>query len=461
MAEGKSRIAKVDLCDDVARAMLGDQGYFAEPFPHRFHTIEPNPGVHILLEEVEDSVVRPVPRGYVAAKIVAWVAKMAAVQRMPELRVTYNVAVEVVEYWRSLARPLPDGGIAQLSWQGEPGLTWHRLPWGRGAGGEFPTWHSIIARMSNAGAFVAWVGSLFDPASSLHQYVWCHGQGHDGKGAINRFFERVFGRCYRSKQPPARGDKFWSFGLIGARLVVMPDCDNTRFVTSGSFRSLTGGDPIDVEAKGQMSGTVRVHCKFLVLSNEKPAVGSIEADQRRIIYCEFTAKGAYDPGFENRLWDEGGAFLEACIATYGAKYPGHGAIDTDRAQIDDIAAAEESEFDAVFETNFMRTGPLPKGPHSDHVIRGHTVGNEAMRLVLVQAFREPAKRREFLAWCARVHGVKNTAVRVAVTGLPHGKVTRKWVNLAQKPDSLIFDARYSGVTQVAKVTDIASKRQYD
>ena len=153
--------------------------------------------------------------------------------------------------------------------------------------------------------------------SYMQQYVWLHGKGNEGKGSLNRFLQRVFGPAYCSKQPNESGDKFWTHELLGKRLVVFPDCNDQKFVTSGLFKSMTGGDPVAVEAKGEMSYTTRLNAKYLVLSNEKPQISSEKADKRRIIYCEIAPReDLIDLNFEARLWDEGGAFLGKCWSLY-------------------------------------------------------------------------------------------------------------------------------------------------
>ena len=168
-------------------------------------------------------------------------------------------------------------------------LAFTRLPW-HAADDITPTWDLIISRMSNADAFTAWVGSLFDETSYQQQYVWLHGKGNEGKGCINRFLMRVFGPAYCAKQPKERGDKFWTHDLLGKRLVVFPDCNDSAFVASGLFKSMTGGDPIPVEAKGEMAYTTRLAAKYLIISNERPDLSSETADRRRIIYCEMTGR---------------------------------------------------------------------------------------------------------------------------------------------------------------------------
>jgi phage/plasmid-associated DNA primase len=161
-----------------------------------------------------------------------------------------------------------------------------------------------------------------------------YGQGKDGKGTLNRFLARVFGGAFCAKTPPAKGDKFWTFGLIGKRLVSFADCDDTKFVASGLFKSLTGGDPMPVEAKKQMAFTYMPVAKYLFFSNRKPEISSERSDQRRIIYCEFKPADVVDEaGFQERLWEEGGAFLTNCIVKYAEAHREPGPIICENEKI--------------------------------------------------------------------------------------------------------------------------------
>lgn len=432
------KLAKTDLCEMVSGSILSRPGVFSKPFPLRLHVLQPNPSTRILLEEGDDGVVAVVPHAYIASAIVAWLEA----ERAAEYLVTYRTAVEIVDFWASCAPKLADADIAPLLWPGESGLTWQRLPWAL-APGPAPTWEGVLARMSNSDAFCDFIGSLFCKNSGLHQYVWCQGQGNDGKGAINRFLERVFGRSYRSKHPPRSGDKFWTHGLIGARIVVLPDCDNIDFVRSGFFLALTGGDPVDVEAKGVMSGTVRLNCKFIIFSNKKPSVSSSHADQRRIIYCEFLNNAPEEPGFEDRLWDEGGAFLAGCLAGYLRRYPQHGAIKGKREQIQEIASGNEDEFQVAFDSFLIPVKTPPKNPdvcHTEASLNAFTVLPVMLQTCLKQLFPDRKTRSDFVHWMDQKHRVRKTGFWMAIDATSgEREVVYRYVGAVLKDPLRVYD----------------------
>lgn len=369
-------------------------------FPKRYIVIEPEPGSRLFLRVSPDESVSVVKPAAIANDILSYSEK--ELRNLPDFALEPHQAKAAANYYMMTANPVPPESIAIARWQGESGLTYRKLPWKKEPG-PAPTWEALLSRMSNAYAFVEWIGSLFFEESHLQNYVWLYGRlGGDGKGAINRFLEKVFGSSYRSKQSPGSGqyrDKFWTYGLLGARLVVFPDCDDPVFVTKGLFKSLTGGDSTEVEAKGSMSFTARLLAKFLIISNDWPALSLSPSDLRRIIYCELGPADGFDPLFENRLWDEGGAFLTACVARYLAKYPNHGLITTESETIEGLAATVEEDFDEVFKSWFE----LDK----DSWVPAHHM----LDVVSSEWLRDRKQQHQFRRWLERRHGVRKKRIR--------------------------------------------------
>lgn len=354
-----------------------------------------------MLQDLGDEIVRIVPHETLAIDVVKYCEEN--MYKSVDYQLTSKEAKAAAEYWSYLVAPVPEPKM--FSWPDETGLTFARLPW-RAVAGDCPTWDRLMARMSNAKAFKAFIGSLFDPLSYLQQYIWLRGEGNDGKGSINRFLSRVLGLAYCSKQPKERGDKFWAHELLGKRLVVFPDCNDQSFVASGFFKTLTGGDPIGVEAKGRMSYTTRLNCKYLILSNERPGVSSEVADLRRLIYCEIDARDASEPvptddAFEAQLWAEGGAFLASCISEYERGNGTGKPIAVTGDQLKDIVETNELDFEEVFDFYF----------EIDEKDRANWVQPVYLQRVLKQAFKSVKTQREFLSYIERVYGVKKQVVR--------------------------------------------------
>lgn len=405
-----------ELAEAMAAAMNLDAHPFPRPFPKIYRVSEPSPGVRILLEETDGEVLTEVPLERAAHDVVAWTRLMM----VPEWFMTPRLAKEVVGFFISIADPIPCEHIRAVRWADESGYTWRRLPWARDCGGAAPTWDRLLSRMTNVQAFIAWIGSTFEEGSNNHQYTWVKGAGSDGKGAINRFFKRVLGRAYRAKQVPPIDDRFWTYGLRGSRLVVFPDCNNQSFVTTGLFKSLSGGDPVDVEKKNGMSFTEELYLKFMFFSNEVPLISEELADLRRLIFCEFEAGGVYEPGFEGRLWDEGGAFLSACIDEYRRVCPNHGPIPTDGDTNEALAAVTDEPFQVFFDVHFkqpavgFRTSKEMTG-FDGAAIKEVTIAPGHMAELLKAAFG-PSRREHaaFRSWAGKKYGVAKKKFRALI-----------------------------------------------
>ncbi len=392
-----------ELFRQVVDGILGAE--HMPPFPFRYIALEPERGLRVpAIVEADESV--EIVR---VQTLATHVAQYCHGQLDSRFAIKPSEAKEIANLFLALAEPTSGEAVKIVRWRDEPGLTYRRLPWDKGDGlAPAPTWDKLLSRMSNAQAFIEWTGSLFFAESNLQQYVLMFGLGGDGKGSINRFNFKVFGKSYRSKQPPAKGDKFWTHGILGARLVAFPDCEDSGFVGGGLFKSLTGGDPIDVEAKGEMSFTARFFAKYMVIVNDRPVISSQKSNLRRIIFCELAATDEDDPTFEDRLWDEGGAFLSACVAAYASKYPNHGLIATDDEEIREWTEELEAHYHEAFREWF-------RIDEKDHVVPGH------MLKLTQDRWKDRKTQLGFIRFIERTHGVKKRTIH-KLDGSPKGYV---------------------------------------
>lgn len=415
-----SRASATEILEAAATAMAGGPCMFPAPWPHRLGVVELAVGSRIFVEVAESLTITELPDREVIDRIVRWMR----LHQNPEWILDVRKAGIAAEMFRSIADPIPLAGIRTVRWATERGYAWHRLPWDA-AEGATPTWDAMLARMTNRDAFCAFIGSLFFDESSRHNYVWMHGAGGDGKGAINRFLADIFGRAYRSKQPPGHGDRFWTYGLIGTRLVVFPDCNSRGFVAGGLFKSLTGGDPVDVEAKCKMSFTTRLNCKFVFFSNEQPTLSAEAADMRRIIHCEFTEPpppATHD--FEAKLWAEGGAFLGRCAATYVAMCPHHEAIQASHDLIKDWVSQLDERFEILFEKHFAKSAATSLNGKSRSVVDAMSLTPQKLEELLKQDGLNQTECKEFRLWMTRTHGIKKRSVE-----LDDGQVVKRYVGV--------------------------------
>ena len=416
----------IDVFQAISDAIDREKLSKLPPFPRHYFSCDPDGSGNraVLVETDEPGVVRLVSDEALVNDVLTYTRYELADFRAFQL--THRQAVDAAKYWRGISKAVPMP--APFRWPDEPGLTFRRLPWSAyvdPTGEHTKTWNKLVSRMSNGQAFIEWIGSLFFPDSDLQQYVWMRGLGNDGKGSINRFLERVFAASYCSKQPPDR-DKFWTYSLMGKRLVVFPDCNNYTFVSTGLFKSLTGGDPIDIEAKGRMGFTIKPNCKFLFLSQEKPSLSSERADQRRIIYCEFADSATWEPGFEERLWAEGGHFLGTCIDAYERAHPDHGPITADMGEITEWVETLEGEYSDIFSEYFRVSFETED--------REGWVRARGFQRKLLRIFKHDRKQvRGFMSWLERQHRIKGVPCRF-VTG-----VDRAYKGLLLTKEAPIFE----------------------
>lgn len=285
----------------------------------------------------------------------------------------------------------------------------------------------MTSRIQNGNALRAFIGSLLVPDSYNQQYLWIRGPGGDSKGAINRWLANAFGHSYASKRPPKEGEQFWSYGILGKRVVALPDADSGRFVRYGLWLSLTGGDPIEVEAKGQQSFTYQPNAKFIVISNKRPNVSSERAHQRRLLYCEMTGKwdeltAQEIQTFEQKLWQEGGAFLAKCLNYYHQAYPNSGPIKAESSQdLEGWISVVEEEFETLFAHEFKLLSE-----------QSEWVRPADMQRVLLSTLKQRDRQLEFLDWMERKHGVRKISIRCS-----DGRIVKVYQNITLKPRSTV------------------------
>lgn len=316
-------------------------------FPKTFHVVQYPGGDPIVLHEV-DGRCELSSRNDVADAIVNYSQRELA--NNDAFHWTVREARDAADFWIAWAKriPMPPPYL----WADEEGRTFQRLPWKRGESGATPDWNELMERTSNARAFKAWIGSLFVEESDRQQYVWLYGEGQNGKGAVARFLKRVLGPAYHADSAKHARSQFWTSSFVGKRLVCFPDTNDAAFPASGDFKQLTGGDAIRCELKGKAIFTADLVCKFLFMSNRRPTLTSEWADLRRAIFCELGPIAAEDAGYEQRLWEQGGAFLTDAIQTYHELCPSHRQIPVDRDALLSWVSLVEEPFEAALRQGF-------------------------------------------------------------------------------------------------------------
>lgn len=352
-AKGKPRRAINDLDlvkqfrDTLSGIILEGDPNAWPPFPATYRILEDRQGIRTPLLVDERGVCRLVDPSAVAGALAAYSIGLRSRAPSGELELTVEDAAKIARQWTYCQEPLPEARIAPVAFLSDTGLCWQRTDFDP-APGPTPTWDGLLARCSNAPALEAWIGSLFYADSPRQQYCWLSGQyGGEGKGSLLRFLSRLMGPSYRSEESPKTADKFWTSGLVGARLVAFTDCSDPAVVRNGRIKALTGDDMMRVEFKGRPVAYMEFICKLLFASNHLPEISGSGADTRRIIHvrmepleeAERVASGVFD----ERLWGEREKVIHRCISAFrGVAHMS--AIPVDKSDLEDLAASNEEGY---------------------------------------------------------------------------------------------------------------------
>lgn len=381
---------------------------------HTFMTMEMDQMIKLPMKVDEGQVVR-----YVTPKAISNEIIRHSKHTPGFTAITPANARMAYEFFEGATTALKEDDVSLVLEKSKPGYCWHRLAF------DFektPTPHfdELFNRVDeNALALKQWIGSLFDPGASRQHYVWIWGVGGQGKGAIGRFLFKTFGPAYKAVIPPKNDDKFWTFNLIGKRLVVFNDCTDVHFPTSGLGKSLVGGDPIPVEKKGGDSFTAIMKCLFMYNSNKIPSLSSEVADTRRaiIVHVDSREDGSevlLPDVYDQLLWEEAPGFLFECIQAYKAC---NGKFTIDTEGMDDLIKENEMPLQNLFDKYFEYVS-------EDNLLMkdGKVLPNKEQRFVSPQEFqiimdtekKGSDAKNNFTAWIMRAYQVKKFRDRKSV-----------------------------------------------
>jgi hypothetical protein len=237
-------------------------------------------------------------------------------------------AKDLIGYWRTHCAALTERP-APFGWPAEEGFVIKRIAFTPEAG-PCPAWDSFTGRLSDPGAFMAFVWSCFEMRSRSRQALWLHGpRGQDGKSTILRVLSAYFGNAAGAinNSQISSDSRFVLSNFYNKRLAVYPDAKNTRFPMSELFRSLTSGDVVPIEFKGEGVVNAVLYVKLLIASNEEPDITLGNADMSRLMRIQVDQGPVTDdPTWESQLHEQMPQFLYACKAAYETLCPNHGQI---------------------------------------------------------------------------------------------------------------------------------------
>lgn len=353
--EGKKKRKSKSLDDatkDEFRAILA--GTFSQwpPLKRNFRVVLDDRGSMGFVEVLDGGICKYVSREAVVNTLMAYsLTDLRPLDPAAALALPPRIAEELVRQWATCQESFDLDLVAPVRTKSEAGLCWQRLDFDL-TPGDTPTFDELFQAAGDMKAVRQWVGSLFDPNSPRQQYVYLWGTGGDGKGSFLDFLSRVFGPTYKSEQPPNQGDKFWTQGLLGKRVVAFDDYRHRTFLSSALFMGLTGGSRLRVEEKNGPTFDGVFIAKPIITSNYRPNFEGDRADKRRIIYREFQKRDVvYNEAFKDRLWSEAAAFLWKCRAEY-AEIPTGLWIPDDPSRIEAVLERNHEDNHHILEKYF-------------------------------------------------------------------------------------------------------------
>lgn len=243
----------------------------------------------------------------------------------------------------------------KFAWLNDHDLCFKRLPF------EFEDkeryvhpWFDLLLDniVSDKDIFMDFIGSIFVNESSNQNYLWAFGLGGDGKGSFFSIIEHLLGSTCTSLSIPSPTDGHWGEFLLGKRVGIFADVNNLTWTTSGLFKMLTGDDSIPVNPKFEKHFSIKPRMKFIFSSNFRPSISSLQADKRRLVFCEF--KPVVRDGYENmseNLIGEAKEIINHCVQGYRKRYPKYTPLVSaaNSALVEALAGHNEEELQDLFQ----------------------------------------------------------------------------------------------------------------
>ena len=296
----------------------------------------------------------------------------------------------------------------RFAWRDDPALCFKRLPF------EFqdkehydhPWFDKLLDNIiSDKDIFMDFIGSIFINESSNQNYLWAYGLGGDGKGSFFSIIEHLLGNTCTSLNIPTPNDQHWGEFLLGKRVGIFSDVNNLTWTTSGLFKMLTGDDSIPINPKFEKHFSIKPRMKFIFASNFRPSISSLQADKRRLVFCEFkpVVREEYD-NMSEKLIVEAQEIVNHCVQGYKRRYPKYTPLISkiNTAMVDELASHAEEDFAEVLEASF----DIKKG--------WYTLPSQLNKVMKDR--HSTVERGKFIHWLEAKHGIIRQNGRPIIDG---------------------------------------------
>lgn len=404
------------LCMEIAELISGGVLGFG------CHIYEDTEGDRKVLVENDRREVRFVSDDVITSAIYQYIREKSLYD--PNYLMSIHDVESVFKMWKKSKVTLHD--VPKLSWLSDDGLCFKRLPFDyvEKESYEHPTWDKILANIEkNKDAFMAFIGSIFEPKSYKQQYLWMHGSGGDGKGSLFDFLSELMGDKHCVHVKTNIEHDFWTENLASARVAYFADCKRYDLPDCGEFLTYSGEAPIIINKKNKCKFEVKNNLKFIIGSNQPPKISNLEKDVRRAIIVPFVVHGKKeraDPvAFKEALLAEGSEFVCHCVNVYRAGYgKHHGEITVDRDHLEGVTSAGDEAKRAFLDEHFatkddeqklVSEGALPAAIlSSTYSIAGSRLTQYLTKYYTVNE----SKQTEFRTWLKHQPGITYSKQRV-------------------------------------------------
>jgi len=355
----------------------------------------------------------------------------------------YSQAVMASNHIKSRLVPLKNKPNL-LRFKSEKGLCFHRIPFDETWDDEkCPLFLELMSRTTNSLALRCFIGSIFSPISDKSQWCWLYGNGLNGKGSLVRLLQKILNGCYASEEVPNKGNRFWTSGLLGKRLVAFSDCDSIEFPSSGFFRSLTGEDFIRIEEKGKTPFSAMLDAKFIFLSNDKPMLDNNKADTRRAIFCEIGPIDSRTSNYEKLLWEEAPYIVGHCLVAYAEHVyaAGVGLIPTAPGSTDDVTSVKWDSLQSIFDDHFIYCYDPNVAPKYQPYVTGPELQSVLTKCAMI---KNMAERSRFLSFLEQRYSLKSQVFKG-----PNSRTIRGYVGI--KARNITFTRDGQNINNIMKL----------
>jgi hypothetical protein len=186
--------------------------------------------------------------------------------------------------------------------------------------GPTPAWDEFLSRLSqdDEEVFMAYIWSIFHFGDGGRQALWMQGAGSDGKSVVIGVICEFLGNAYASMSAGTHNNQFAYSAMLGKRVVVYGDCQDTGIISYTKIHNVLGGDIVPIERKGEQMFNAKIHARVLIGSNFAPSIHRTANEMSRLLYVEVKRreKMTEDTTWRKRLKKEFWHFLYACRDVY-------------------------------------------------------------------------------------------------------------------------------------------------